>query len=111
MVSQNDHPKQESDEGVSAMNKSLKLDKDELEILRDFERGELESMKNFRDEKRKLEEVARHTLQKDKRINIRLSSRDLETIQKKAAKEGIPYQTLISSTLHKFVTGKLKSVG
>jgi predicted DNA binding CopG/RHH family protein len=111
MVSQNDHPKQESDEGVSAMNKSLKLDKDELEILRDFERGELESMKNFRDEKRKLEEAARHMLQKDKRINIRLSSRDLETIQKKAAKEGIPYQTLISSTLHKFVTGKLKSVG
>ena len=47
MVSQNDHPKQESDEGVSAMNKSLKLDKDELEILRDFERGELERHEEF----------------------------------------------------------------
>ncbi|MDA0737531.1 MAG: CopG family antitoxin [Nitrospirae bacterium] len=93
------------------MNAPLKLSKDELEILRDFERSELESIKNFRDEKRKLEETARLTLQKDKRINIRLSSRDLERIQKKAAKEGIPYQTLISSTLHKFVTGKLKSVG
>lgn len=93
------------------MNAPLKLSKDELEILQDFERGELESIKNFRDEKRKLEETARLTLQKDKRINIRLSSRDLERIQKKAAKEGIPYQTLISSTLHKFVTGKLKSVG
>ncbi|MGB0909256.1 MAG: CopG family antitoxin, partial [Nitrospirales bacterium] len=68
-------------------------------------------IKNFRDEKRKLEAAARHSLQKDKRINIRLSSRDLEQLQKKAAKEGIPYQTLISSTLHKFVTGKLKSGG
>ncbi len=92
------------------MNKPLKLDKEELKILRDFERGELESIKSFRDETRKLEEAARLTFQKNKRINIRLSSRDLEGIQKKAAKEGIPYQTLISSTLHKFVTGKLKSV-
>ena len=72
------------------MNKPLKLDQDELEILKDFERGELESIKNFRDEKRKLEEAARNTLQKNKRINIRLSSRDLETIQKKAAKERQP---------------------
>ena len=93
------------------MNAPLNLSKDELEILRDFERSELESIKNFKDEKRKLEETAKLMLQKDKRINIRLSSRDLERIQKKAAKEGIPYQTLISSTLHKFVTGKLKSVG
>ena len=93
------------------MTQSLKLDKDELKILRDFERGEFESIKSFRDEKRKLEAAAQHSLLKDKRSNIRLSSRDLEQLQKKAAKEGIPYQTLISSTLHKFVTGKLKSVG
>ncbi len=91
------------------MNKPLRLDKEELDVLRDFERGELESMKNFREEKRKLEEAARNTLQKNKRINIRLSSHDLESIQKKAAREGIPYQTLISSTLHKFVTGQLKT--
>jgi len=93
------------------MKKTLRLDKDELEILRDFERGEFESVKNFREEKRKLEEAAHNSFQKDKRINIRISSRDLESIQKKAAKEGIPYQTLISSTLHRFVTGKLKNVG
>ncbi|GJL56877.1 MAG: hypothetical protein NPIRA02_40090 [Nitrospirales bacterium] len=92
------------------MKKTLRLDKDELEILRDFERGEFESVKNFREEKHKLEEAAHNSLQKDKRINIRISSRDLESIQKKAAKEGIPYQTLISSTLHRFVTGKLKNV-
>jgi len=86
----------------------LKLDEEELRILRDFERGEFESLHNFREEKRQLEAAARRTLQKDKRINIRLSSRDLEKIQKRAATEGIPYQTLIASTLHKFVTGLLK---
>ena len=88
--------------------KQFKLDEEELEILRDFERGEFESLKNFKDEKRRLEEAAQKTLQKDRRINIRISARDLEKIQKRAVIEGIPYQTLIASTLHKFVTGKLK---
>jgi predicted DNA binding CopG/RHH family protein len=88
----------------------LKFDEEELQILRDFERGEFESICNFREEKQKLEEAARNTLHKGKRINIRISSRDLERIQKRAAKEGIPYQTLISSTLHKLVSGKLKEV-
>jgi predicted DNA binding CopG/RHH family protein len=55
-----------------------------------------------------LEEEAGNTLMNDKRINIRISSRDLTRIQKRAPKEDIPYQTLISSTLHKFITGKLK---
>jgi predicted DNA binding CopG/RHH family protein len=79
-----------------------------LQILRDFERGEFESIQHFRAEKRSLEAAAKRTLQKDKRINIRISSRDLEKLQKRAAMEGIPYQTLIASTLHKFVTGTLK---
>ena len=86
----------------------LKLDEEELQILRDFERGEFASLKNFRAEKRQLEAAARRTLQKGKRINIRISARDLEKIQKRAVAEGIPYQTLIASTLHKFVTGQLK---
>ena len=73
----------------------LQLDEEELQILRDFEQGEFESIKHFREEKRRLEEAACNTLQKDKRINIRISSRDLEKLQKRAAKEGIPYQTLI----------------
>lgn len=90
--------------------KKLKLDEEELQILRDFEHGEFESIRNFKEEKRKLEEAAWNTLQKDRRINIRMSSRDLERIKKRAAKEGIPYQTLISSTLHKLVSGKLKEV-
>ena len=86
----------------------LKLDEEELQILQDFERGEFESIQNFREEKRRLEQAARSTLQKDRRINIRLSARDLEMIQKRAVAERMPYQTLIASTLHKFVTGQIK---
>ena len=92
------------------MKNALKLDEEEVKILLDFERGELRSINNFKEAKRQLEEAAHDFLQKDKRINIRISSRDLNSLQKKAAKEGMPYQTLISSTLHKFVTGKLKSI-
>ncbi len=88
----------------------LKFDEEELKILRDFERGEFESIRNFQNEKKQLEEAAGNALMKNKRINIRISSRDLTRIQKKAAKEGIPYQTLISSTLHKFIAGKLKEM-
>ena len=86
----------------------LKLDEEELRILGDFERGEFLSIQNFREEKRRLEAAARKAFQKDKRINIRISSRDLEKLQKRAVTEGVPYQTLIASTLHKFVIGKLK---
>lgn len=46
-------------------------------------------------------------LTKDKRVNIRMSKRDLNAIQAKAAEEAIPYQTLMSSVLHKYVTGRL----
>ena len=95
--------------GVSIMKKNdMQFDEEELQILGDFERGEFESIKNFRDEKQRLEDAAHRTLQKDKRINIRISSRDLEKIQARAAKEGMPYQTYIASTLHKVVAGRLK---
>jgi len=90
--------------------RELKLDSEELQLLADFERGEFESIRNFRQEKRRLEAAASATLRKNKRINIRISDRDLEQLQKIALREGIPYQTLISSTLHKFVAGRLKEV-
>ena len=61
----------------------LKFDEEELQILRDFERGEFESIKNFQNEKRQLEEAARNTFSRDKRVNIRISSRDLTKTQKK----------------------------
>ena len=68
------------------MKKPLKLDEEELQLLQDFERGELTSITHFKEAKRKLEEAAHDFLQKDKRINIRISSRDLEALQKKGAK-------------------------
>ena len=86
----------------------LRLDEEEHSILQDFERGEFKSIKNFRAEKQRLEAAASKTLQKGKRINIRISARDLEKIKKRAVAEGMPYQTLIASTLHKFVTGQLR---
>ncbi len=90
------------------MKKALALDKEELQILEDFERGDFKRIPNFQTEKMALEDSARKTLQKDRRINIRISSRDLERIQMKAAREGMPYQTYISSTLHKLVSGRLE---
>ncbi len=92
------------------MSKDFELDHEEVEILRALELGELASIRNFEQEKLRMESAAREFLKKDRRINIRISSRDLERLQKQAAKEGLPYQTLISSTLHKFATGKLKPV-
>ena len=52
-------------------------------------------------------QYARITLKKDKRLNIRISERDLVEIQRKALKEGLPYQTYVSSILHKFINGSL----
>jgi len=92
------------------MNNKSKLDEEENQILKDFENEEFESLSNFKEEKEDLEKAAHSTFKKDKRINIRISSRDMEKIKKIAAKEGIPYQSLISSTIHKFVRGKLKEV-
>lgn len=82
------------------------LDQEEKELLESFERGEWESV---RDESRltQLQGYAKATLAKDKRISLRLSSLDLDAIQARAIEEGIPYQTFISSILHKYITGRL----
>ena len=83
------------------------LDEEEKDILESYERGEWKPIKNSKSEIKKLREYARNTLQKDKRINIRMASRDLDQVQVIAAQEGIPYQTLISSIIHKYVSGYL----
>lgn len=88
------------------MNK-IKLDKDEQEILKSFERGEWQSVKNVKGEILKHQQYARNTLKKDKRVNIRISSKVLEEIQALAVENGIPYQTLMSSVLHRYVSGYL----
>ena len=82
------------------------LDHEEKELLESFEKGEWESV---RDEGRltQLQSYAKATLAKDKRISLLLSSLDLDAIQARAIEEGIPYQTFISSILHKYITGRL----
>jgi predicted DNA binding CopG/RHH family protein len=79
------------------------LDNDEKELLDSFEKNEWHSVKDLKQRKLELEESARATIRKDKRVNIRISERDLKELQKIALKEGLPYQTLISSILHKYV--------
>ncbi len=86
------------------------LTKEEKDILESFERGEWVPVKNLSKRKTELMRYARNTLKKDKRLNIRISERDLIELQKMAVSEGLPYQTYVSSILHKFVTGKLVEV-
>jgi len=88
----------------------MKFDEAEIQILEDFERGDFKRISGFGAEKKNLEAAARNTLQKDKRINIRISSRDLEALQMRAAREGVPYQTYIASSLHKLISGRIKEV-
>ncbi len=83
------------------------MDDEERALAESFKRGEWRPVKNLAREKRTLRDAARRTLQKDARINIRLSSKDLRDVQTIAAREGIPYQTLVSSIIHKYVSGSL----
>lgn len=84
-----------------------KIEKHELEVLAAYEKGRLKSVAT-KAELAKFKAAARATAIKDRRVNIRLSSVDLNDIQVKALEEGVPYQTLIASVLHKYVTGRLK---
>jgi predicted DNA binding CopG/RHH family protein len=83
------------------------LDAYERDILASFERGEWKRVKDFEASKKRIQAMARATLRKNKRVNIRIAEYDLQAIRVKAMEEGIPYQTLISSVLHKFVNGRL----
>ena len=83
-----------------------KIDAYEHEVLTAFEKGQLKSVAT-KAELAKFKAAARATAIKDRRVNIRLSSGDLSDIQVKALEEGVPYQTLIASVLHKYVTGRL----
>ena len=83
-----------------------KLDKEEQDILDSFERGEWKPVANRRQEIARHVAYARNTLAKDKRVNIRISSKDLEELQAIAVEDGMPYQTLMASVLHRFVSGR-----
>ena len=85
----------------------MKLTKEEKEILDSVERDEWKQIPNFPRNAKRFQESAQATLRKDKRVNIRMTERDLVHFQKKAIEEGLPYQTLISSVLHKYINGRL----
>jgi predicted DNA binding CopG/RHH family protein len=85
----------------------MKLTKEEKDILRSVEGGEWRSARGVKGQIRRYQDYARATVRKDKRVNIRMSEKDLLRFRKKAMEEGLPYQTLISSVLHKYINGRL----
>jgi len=87
--------------------KEITLDEYEKEILDAYENGKLKPTQSKTD----YQTIARNTMKKNRKINIRISENDLSALQRRAAREGIPYQTLIGSVLHKFASGFLKEAG
>lgn len=86
---------------------ALKLQPDEPELLASYENEAWQSVKNIKEQAAQYQAYARAAFRKDKRINIRISEKDLLDLQKLALREGIPYQALISSVLHKYISGTL----
>ena len=89
--------------------KYFELDKKENEILQGFEKGDFNSVKDYKKEASKYKNYAKITLNKTKNVNLRLSEKDLQKIKTMASEEGIPYQTLLSSLIHRYIGGKLKN--
>lgn len=89
---------------MNRLSKKMNFDEYEEEILKAFEKGELIPNKSDID----YQSIAKNTMKKNKKINIRISENDLSAIQRRAVREGIPYQTLIGSILHKYISGFLK---
>jgi len=81
---------------------------EEKELMQSIENDEWATVPNFNDVKQDLMKAAAETAIKDYRINVRISKRDVEALKTKALEDGIPYQTLVTSILHKYVTGRLK---
>lgn len=83
------------------------IDKEERDLMESIEQDEWHPVKNIKQGKEKAIMAARNTLKKDKRINLRLTQKDYHQVQIKAIEEGIPYQTFISSIIHKYLNGFL----
>ncbi len=86
---------------------TYKLDSEEVALLTSYDADEWESVTDLPEEQTRYQEYARATFRKDRRVNIRLSEKDLVGLQLRAMEEGLPYQTLMASVLHKYVTGRL----
>ncbi len=84
--------------------KYFELTKEEEEILKAVEAGEFKRVKNFEQAKKDAIAAAKNTIKKSKNINLRLSEKDLSKLKAKAMEEGIPYQTLAASVLHKYAS-------
>ena len=80
---------------------------EEMDLLNSIENDEWKSVKNRIELTKQLQEAAKNTMLKDQRMNIRIAKKDLDGLKTKALEEGIPYQTLVASILHKYVNGKL----
>lgn len=89
--------------------KRYRLDREERKILDAIENGKWELVRPKGSELQRYAQIAKNTLRKDQRMNIRISRADLNRVKAKAVEEGIPYQTLVSSIIHKFVSGNLKA--
>jgi predicted DNA binding CopG/RHH family protein len=85
-----------------------KLDKEEKDLMKSFENGEWNSIKAVLKKKKEFAKIAKYTAAKNKRINIRLSEKDLANLKAKSLEEGLPYQTLVASVIHRYVSGKFK---
>ncbi|MDJ0818253.1 MAG: antitoxin [Desulfobacterales bacterium] len=83
-------------------------DKDELELMKSVETDEWVSVENLEEEIKKAKQAAEATLKKSERMNIRISPNDLRRLKIKAMEEGMPYQTLVSSIIHKYLIGRLQ---
>ena len=90
------------------MRKTKYLDREEQELIESLEGDNWKSAGNLEGWKTLLSKTATNTLTKDQRMNIRITKNDLDGIKLKAVEEGIPYQTLVTSIIHKYVTGKLR---
>ncbi|HEY5122435.1 MAG TPA: antitoxin [Ignavibacteria bacterium] len=86
----------------------MKIDLEEKNLLKSIESGGWTTVKDLKAYKKHLKETALKTIRKDRRMNIRIAKRDLDKLKVKALEDGMPYQTLVSSILHKYLTGKLK---
>ena len=89
------------------MKKIAEYDEEELEILQAWEAGTLKPVTDMAEQAKAHRFAADATFKKDQRLNIRISSRDLKSLQARALEEGVPYQTFAASLFHKYVSGHL----
>ena len=85
----------------------MKLEKEEQKIIDYIENSHPKSINNITERKAQLKDIVLQSTTKRKQINIRLLESDLEKLKSKALEEGVPYQTLINSVVHKYVNGML----